>query len=214
MLNYLNALKPKLNDVYDSLRPFYIIGHVIGLGYHQVLQSNNGRKYYKIIAWHMLKYILHFLLLIGIYYYFLDQDLLDLTTSNLAHTLSFYGNVLTKCLALINMLIGAIFVKKLIYIVNAIDKVDEKIERLGIAVRHWYVPIVRVDFVWFIDGLYVFLGIFGCKLLLLIPFIFSGYASCSMWIGKYFGSESYLRTISSLLEWLYRIFHLFVSILS
>lgn len=128
----------------------------------------------------MIKYVLHFFLLIGIYYYFLNQDLLGLTTSNLAVTFSFYGNVLLKCLALINMLIGGIFAKKIIYIINALDKLDENIERLGVAIGHWYVPMIRVGFGYVNSEFYVFLGIYGCKLSLLIAILFSEYAPCSM----------------------------------
>lgn len=137
MFNSLNTLKVDLNDVFDSLRPFYILGHIIGLGYHQVLKSTNGRKRYKVVALYMLRYILHILLFVWIWYYFIEQDQPGLTTSNLAGTLAFHGNTAIKCLALANMLIGGLFVNKITYIINTVDKLDEDIERWDVEIRHW-----------------------------------------------------------------------------
>lgn len=139
MLNRLNALKPNIHDVFDSLRPFYILGHVVGLGFHRVVTSSNGRKYYKILKFHIVRYVLHLCALVGIYYYFLDQDQLGLAGFNLVGSVSFYGTVVIKSLALINMLMGGVFVKKITYIINAVGEVDENIEKLGVEIGHWYV---------------------------------------------------------------------------
>lgn len=130
--------KIRIKDVFQSIQPFYIIAHVVGMLYYRIHNLGNGRKIYKVTYLPVIRYLIGITMYSAIFLFFIRVQMYFPRSDPVFYVL-LYGSIAVKALALTNLVLGGIMYKKIVRIVNDIVQIDETLSELGINVKHWYV---------------------------------------------------------------------------